>query len=201
MQKKLLSTRNITRIAILGALGAVLMMIEIPLPFIAPPFYKLDLSDLPCLIGAFAMGPVPAFLIQVIKILIKLVIKPTSTAFVGELAAFIFSSTLCVGASYFYQKDRTRNGALKGLCIASIIYVLVAAFSNFTFIIPFYVTLYKIPLEVIVGMGNSIFPFVTNKFTFVVSCVVLFNLVKVVIIDALTLVLYKHVSPLLRDRK
>ena len=200
MQKKYLSTANIARIAILGALGAVLMMFEFPLP-VAPSFYKFDLSDLPCLIGAFAMGPVPAFFIQLIKILIKLLIKPTSTAFVGELAAFIFSSTLCVTASYFYQKDKTRKGAIKGLVIASVVYVIVAAVSNYAYIIPFYVSLYKIPLEVILGMGSAIFPFITDKFTFVISCVVLFNLIKVVIIDVLTIVLYKHVSPLLKDRK
>ena len=90
--KKYLSVKNISVIAILGALGAVLMLFDFPVP-IAPSFYKLDLGDLPCLIGAFALGPVPAFLIQIIKILIKLLLKPTSTAFVGEIAAFVFSAS------------------------------------------------------------------------------------------------------------
>ncbi|MDO4198674.1 MAG: ECF transporter S component [Erysipelotrichaceae bacterium] len=199
MQKKYFSTRNMARIAILGALGAVLMMFEIPLP-VAPPFYKLDLSDLPCLIGAFAMGPVPALIIQVIKIVLRLIIKPTSTAFVGELAAFLFSSTLCVSAAYFYQLDRTKNGAMKAMIIASIIFVIVATVSNYTFIIPFYVNFYNLPLDVIIDMGKAIFPFIHDKFTFVISCVVLFNTIKVIIIDILTFVLYKHISPLLVER-
>ena len=74
------------------------MIFDFPIA-IAPSFYKIDLGDLPCLIGAFALGPVPAFFIQIVKILVKLLLKPTSSAFVGEMAAFIFSSVYCVSAA------------------------------------------------------------------------------------------------------
>lgn len=198
--QKILTTKNIARIAVLGALGAALMMFEIPLTFVAPSFYKLDLGDLPCLIGAFAMGPIPAFLIQVIKILIKMIIKPTSTAFVGELAAFIFSTTYCVIASIIYTKNKTKKGAIIGLVVASIAQIVVATIANYAFIIPAYVSLFHLPLEVIVSMGNAIFPFVTDKLTFCIACVAPFNLVKTIIVSILTIVLYKHVSPLLKDR-
>ena len=198
--QKYLSTRNIARIAILGALGAVLMMFEIPLSFVAPSFYKLDLSDLPCLIGAFAMGPIPALLIQVIKILLKMLIKPTSTAFVGEIAAFIFSSVYCVTAAYFYQKNRTKKGALIAMAISSLLMSVVAVIANYAFIIPAYVSMFHLPLETIIAMGGAIFPIVTNKLTFVLCCVAPFNIIKSIIISVLTLVLYKHVSPLLKDR-
>ena len=199
--QKILTTKNIARIAILGALGAFLMLFELPLTFIAPSFYKLDLGDLPCLIGAFAMGPIPALLIQVIKILIKMIIKPTSTAFVGEAAAFIFSSVYCVTASAIYAKNRTKKGAVMGLIVASIAQIVVAAIANYAFIIPAYVSMFHLPLEVIVDMGHKIIPFVTDKLTFCIACVAPFNAIKTIVVSILTIVLYKHVSPLLVDRK
>ncbi|MBQ1483631.1 MAG: ECF transporter S component [Erysipelotrichaceae bacterium] len=195
--KKVLTVKNITMIAVLGALGAVLMLFDFPI-MIAPGFYKLDLGDLPCLIGAFALGPVPALLIQVVKILIKLLLKPTSTAFVGEIAAFIFSSVYCVSASLVYQADRTKKGAMKALIVASVLMSVFAAFGNYAFIIPAYVNMYHMPLEAIVAMGTKIFPVIHDKFSFVLCCVLPFNLVKAIIVDVLTIILYKHISPLLK---
>ncbi len=192
-----MSVKNICSIAILGALGAVLMLFDFPIA-IAPSFYKLDLGDLPCLIGAFSLGPVPALLIQIVKILIKLLLKPTSTAFVGELAAFVFSVVYCVSAAYIYGLNRNKKQAVKALIVASIIMTLTAAAGNYLFIIPFYVRLYGISLDVIIGMGKAIFPIITDKLTFVLLCVVPFNAIKAIIIDILTMLLYKRISPLLK---
>ena len=194
-----LSVREICSIAILGALGAVLMFFDFPI-FVAPSFYKLDLGDLPCLIGAFALGPLPAFLIQMVKILIKLLLKPTSTAFVGEAAAFIFSSVYCVSAALIYQLDKSRRGAVKALALATVLMVVVSAVGNYAFIIPAYVSLFGLPLEAIVGMGAKIFPAVHDKFTFVLFCVVPFNLIKALVVDVLTFFLYKRISPLLKGK-
>ena len=197
--KKYLSVRNISVIAVLGALGAVLMIFDFPIA-IAPSFYKIDLGDLPCLIGAFALGPVPAFFIQIVKILVKLLLKPTSSAFVGEMAAFIFSSVYCVGAACIYACDKSRKGAIKAMIIASITMAIVATAGNYFFIIPAYVNLYHLPLEKIVAMGAAIFPIITDKLSFVLCCVLPFNLIKAIIIDVLTFFLYKHISPLLKGR-
>lgn len=196
--KKSLSIKNITRIAILGALGAFLMMLDFPI-FIAPSFYKLDLGDLPCLIGAFAMGPIPALFIQIVKILLKLLFKPTSTAFIGEVAAFIFSSTYCMVASVFYKNNRTKKGALKAIIIGSVAMIIVSTLANYLFIIEAYSNLYGMPLEVIIGLGSDIFPIINDLLSFVLCCVLPFNIVKVVLVDVLTLLLYKRISPLLRD--
>lgn len=195
--KKSLSIKNITRIAILGALGAFLMLIDFPI-FVAPSFYKLDIGDLPCLIGAFAMGPIPGLFIQIIKILLKLLLKPTSTAFIGEVAAFIFSSSYCISASIIYQSNKSKKGAIKAIIIGSIIMVLVSTLANYGFILDAYSKLYGMPLEAIIGLGNKIFPIVTNKFSFVLCCVLPFNLIKAVLVDVLTMLLYKHISPLLK---
>ncbi len=196
--KKYLSVKNISSIAVLGALGAVLMLFDFPISFIAPSFYKLDLGDLPCLIGAFALGPVPALFIQIVKIIVKLLLKPTSTAFVGEIAAFCFSTVFCVSAALIYQKDKTRKGAIKAMIIATIVMALAAAAGNYLFIIPAYVNMYHMPLEAIISMGQAIFPMIRDKFDFVLYCVLPFNLIKACIVDILTFVLYKRISPLLK---
>ena len=196
--KKSLSIKNITRIAILGTLGALLMLIDFPV-FVAPGFYKLDLGDLPCLIGAFAMGPIPALFIQIIKILLKMLFKPTSTAFIGELAAFIFSSVYCVVASIIYKHNKTKKSAIKAIIIGSIAMVLIATICNYLFIIPAYSKLYQMPLETIIGLGSAIFPAVKDLLSFSICCVLPFNVIKATIIDVLTLLLYKHISPLLKD--
>ena len=196
--KNYLTIKNISIIAILGALGAVLMLFDFPIA-IAPSFYKLDLGDLPCLIGAFALGPVGAFLIQVIKIVVKLLMKPTSSAFVGEFAAFISSCSYCVTAALIYQRNKTRKNAVIALAVASAAMALVSCLANYFIIIPAYVQLYKMPLEAIISMGNAIFPVVKDKLSFVLCCVLPFNLIKALIVDVLTFVLYKHVSPLLKQ--
>lgn len=196
--KKSLSIKNITRIAILGALGAILMMFDFPI-FVAPSFYKLDIGDLPCLIGAFAMGPIPGLFIQIIKILLKLLFKPTSTAFIGELAAFIFSSSYCLSAALIYKNSKTKKGAKKAMIIGSIVMVLISTIANYLFIIPAYSRLYGMPLEAIIGLGSAIFPVVNDLFTFTLCCVLPFNCLKAILVDVLTLLLYKHISPLLKD--
>ena len=176
------------------------MVIDFPIGFIAPSFYKLDLSDLPCLIGSFAMGPIPCVFIEAIKILIKLLIKPTSTVFVGEITAFIGSIALCVPAGIFYNNNRNKNGAIKALLISSVIYVLISLIINYAFSIPFYGNLYHIGEDAIIAMGAEIFPIVVDKLSFVLLCVGPFNIIKVVLIDILAIVLYKRISPLLRDK-
>lgn len=173
------------------------MLFDFPI-FVAPGFYKLDIGDLPCLIGAFAMGPIPALFIQIIKILLKLLFKPTSTAFIGEIAAFIFSSAFCISASMIYKTDRTKKGAIKAIIIGSIVMILVSTIANYLFIIPAYSRLYGMPLEAIISLGNAIFSIVDDLFSFTICCVLPFNCVKAILVDALTLLLYKHISPLLK---
>ena len=194
---KKLSLKNISVIAIMAALGAVLMLVDFPIA-IAPSFYKMDLGDVPCLIGAFALGPLGAFLIQVVKILIKLLLKPTSTAFVGEMAAFICSSSLCVSASVIYSGYKTKKNAIKAMVIGTIIMAMIATIANYYFIIPAYVKMYNLPLETIIGMGKAIFPIINDKSSFVFCCVFPFNLIKGGLNSLITFIVYKHVSPLLK---
>ena len=184
-------------IAIMGSLGALLMLWNFPIG-IAPAFYKLDLSDVPCLIGSFALGPLCGVLIVLVKVLIKLLLKPTSTAFVGEITVFCISAVYCLSASLIYQQQKNRRNAIKALIISSLIMTFVACAGNYFFIIEAYVQLYDISMETILAMGQAIFPAVDDKLSFVLCCVLPFNLIKCGITDVVTFLLYKRISPLLK---
>ena len=126
-EKKLLSVKHVTLMGMFGALGAVLMLFEFPLPFIAPSFYELDLSEIPVLVGAFSMGPVAGAVIEFVKILVKLVIKPTSTGFVGEFANICIGCSLVIPAALIYQFKRTKKGAVIGMVVGTVCMALVGA--------------------------------------------------------------------------
>lgn len=110
-EKKRISTKVIAQIGVLGAIAMVLMLFDIPLPF-APTFYKIDFSEVPVLIGAFTMGPVAGALIELVKILLNLLIRGTSTAGVGDLGNFLIGCAMCIPASLIYQKLHSRKGAI-----------------------------------------------------------------------------------------
>ena len=69
---------------------------------------------------------------------------------------------------------------------------------NAFFLIPKYVQLFGMPLDVIVGMGTAVNPAITSLNTLVLFAVVPFNIVKGVIVSFMTLLLYKRVERLLK---
>lgn len=193
-------TQLITGIAILGALSGVLMVLEFPLP-IAPSFYKMDFSDVALLIGGYAYGPFAAILISLIKVFINLIVNGTTTAFVGEIAAFLMDSLFAVSASLIYKKEHTKKGAIKSLIVGVLVLTISAAIINYFVLIPAYVKFMNFPLEAIVAMGSAIIPSVNSLLTLVLFCTVPFNLVKGILISIVTYLLYKHISPLLKGDK
>lgn len=124
-----------------GALSAVLMLFDFPIPFIAPSFYTLDLSEVPVLIGTFSLGPVAGAVIELVKILVKLVLKPTSTGFVGEFANVCVGCSLILPAGLIYQFKKTKKGAIVGMVAGTIIMAVVGAVLNALVMLPFYSTL------------------------------------------------------------
>ena len=121
MKEKLLTTKNVVLMGMFGALAGVLMLFEFPLPFLAPSFYGLDVSEVPVLIGTFAMGPVAGAIMEVVKILVKLVLKPTSTGFVGEFANLVISCAMVIPAGLIYKISHTRKGAMTGLVAGTVL--------------------------------------------------------------------------------
>ena len=192
MNERLLTTRNVVLMGMFSALGAVLMLFEIPLPFIAPSFYGLDLAEVPVLVGTFALGPVVGAVMEVVKILIKLVLKPTSTGFVGEFANLAIGCALVVPAGIIYQINRTKKGALYGMAAGTVIMSMAGVAINALVMLPFYSNF--MPLENIIAAGAAINPFVSNIWTFAIICVGPFNVVKGVAVSLITWLVYKRVS-------
>lgn len=193
MNKKL---KYIVKIGILSAVAAVLMLFELPLWF-APPFYKLDFSEIPILIGSFALGPVAGVIMELLKNLLNLLMDGTTTAFVGEFANFVTGCAFILPAALIYKYRKTLKSALFGLALGTLSLVLVGAAMNYFVLVPTFSRLYNLPLENIVAMGTSVNASISDLKTLIVFAVMPFNLVKSVACSAVTLLLYKRVSKIL----
>lgn len=196
-EKRLLSTKNVAVMGMLGALSAVLMLFEVPLPFIAPSFYGLDLSEVPILVGTFALGPLAGVVMEAVKILIKLLLKPTSTGFVGEFANLFFGCSMVLPAGLIYRFRKTKKGAMAAMAAGTVIMSAVGIAGNAMVMIPFYSNF--MPLENILAAGAAINPAVGNVWTFAVFCVGPFNIIKGVAVSVITALVYKRVSGMIRS--
>ena len=136
-QTKLLSVKNLVTIAVLSAVAAVLMYLEFPLWF-APPFYELDFSEIPVLVGAFSMGPAAGFIIEALKIVLKLLLKGSTTMGVGDWANLLIGCALVIPASLIYMKNRTKKGAILGLLVGTLTMAAVGCFLNAYVLLPTY---------------------------------------------------------------
>ena len=191
-ENKLMSTKNVVLMGMFGALAGVLMIFEIPLPFIAPSFYGLDLSEVPILVGTFALGPVAGAVMEIVKILVKLVLKPTSTGFVGEFANLAVGCSLILPAGILYRFNKTKKGAVLGMAAGTVMMAVVGVVINALIMIPFYSNL--MPLETIIQAGAAINPAISNVWTFAIICVGPFNIIKGVTVSLITALVYKRIS-------
>lgn len=198
MKEKVFTVRNVVQIGMFGALAAVLMLFEFPLPFIAPPFYELDLSEIPVLIGTFSMGPIAGILIELVKILLKLLIKGTTTAYVGDAANFLIGCCFLLPAGIIYKLNRTKKGALMGMATGTLVMAAAGAVLNALVLLPFYSTLYHMPMEALIEAGTQVNSLIVNIPTFVIIAVVPFNLVKGFIVSLITDLVYKRVRVIIR---
>lgn len=137
----------------LGAVAMILMSFEIPLWF-APPFYKIDLSELPVMIGCFAMGPAAGALIEFVKVILHMAIRGTTTAGVGDLANFLIGCALIVPAGLIYKKVRTKKGAMIGMTVGTIVMTVLGCVINAWILLPFYATASGMPLDALIQMGT-----------------------------------------------
>lgn len=194
--KTKLKTRDLTMIAMLGAICCILLHIDFPLPFM-PPFMNFDLAGLVELIGGFAMGPLQAVCIIIVKILLKLATEGTSSAFTGELQNFMLSCAYVLPPVILYHRNKTKKTAIVGMSIGSVFCSVVAVFTNLFIIIPFYMALMGQEMDYFIQMCGEVNPMIQNAFTFVVLGVLPFNLIKCGINSLGALVLYKRLSPIL----
>lgn len=185
-----LKTRNLARIGIMGAIGFVLMMIDLPIAFIAPSFMKLDLSDVPALISGFAMGPVAGIGVQLVKNLLN--VAKTSTGGVGEISNFIVGSTYVIVATYLYRRNRTMKNAAIGLVLGVLAMSMIAMASNYYVVFPLYSKI-MIPMEKLVDFGRAINPRIDSLATMMLYSVLPFNLIKGSVNGIVTVLIYKRV--------
>lgn len=190
--------RQMALIAMLGAIATILMLFEVPLPFLAPPFYELDLSEVPILIGAFALGPVAGVLIELLKVLLNLLINGTITAGVGEFANFLIGCSFLLPASLIYHRKKDKKHAMIGMAAGTIFMAATGCIINAYILLPAYSAGLGIPMDTLVGMGTAINPAINSIMTFVVLAVAPFNLVKGVVVSVLTFLLYKRISGLIK---
>ncbi|MBR5093868.1 MAG: ECF transporter S component [Oscillospiraceae bacterium] len=195
-RKRFSDTHYVSYTAIFSAMAGVLMLLEIPL-FFAPSFYKMDLSELPIMICTFYLGPVAGVTAEFVKIVLKLLLKGTSTAFVGDFANFAVGCSFVLPASMIYHARPSRRSALVGMIVGTLVMTVFGSAFNALYLIPKFAQLFNMELEKIVGMGAAKNSHIDSVYTLVLYAVVPFNLLKGVIISALTFLLYKRISPLM----
>ena len=193
-KRKVTPAKRVTIIGVCSAIAAVLHIFDFSLLFIAPEFYKLDLSELPVLLCGFYLGPSATVVCEALKILLKLLLKGTSTAFVGDFANFAVGCSLVLPATILYHIKKTKGFAILGLTIGTIVLTVFGSAFNAIYLLPKFAQLYGISLESIIAMGGKINGNISSVTTFVLLAVAPLNLIKGVGISILTMLLYKRVA-------
>ena len=188
------SVGNITRIAILAALASILFLIEIPVV----AFYKLDLSNIPVLLGTFAMGPVPGLVILALKSLIGLL--HSSSVGVGELADFIMGAALIVPAGIIYHRNKTRKTAIIGMAVGTVCMVIVGILANKFILIPFYIQFYPFIKDMQDVLNMTKVAGIDTEAKLLLLITGPFNLLKGVVLSVVAGLIYKPLSPLLHSK-
>lgn len=190
------NVRMLTMTAVLSAIAFVLAFFEFPVP-LSLSFARMDLSDLPALIGAFAYGPVSGVLIELVKNALQLL--TSSTGGIGELANFIMGSSFVVAAGLIYKHHKTKKTAILACLIASVIMGVVATVVNYFILLPVFEAF--MPLDQLIASFGEFMPFIKTKLDVVLFNAFPFNLLKGIGISIVTMLLYKRLTPILKGRQ
>ena len=182
MTKKVLTTKNLTMIAMFSAISAVLMVFEIQLPF-SPSFVKFDFSDLPVMLGGFLIGPFAGGIIVFMKILLH----------------FLLTPSFVLPASFIYQQKKTKKTAIQGLLVSIICTSLLAIIFNLFLIFPLYLKVLNLKMVDLINMIHVVNPLVKDVFTMIVFSLLPFNLFKYSIVSMITMLSYKKLSILFKE--
>lgn len=195
------AAKKVVIIGMMSALAVILQMFEFPLPFLAPGFYKLDFSEVPVLICSFAMGPVAGVTAELLKNVLKVLFRGTSTAFVGDYANFVIGCSFVVPASILYFRHKTKKMAAIGCAVGTVVISVFGSLFNALYLLPAFSKLYGMPLETILEMGHAIFPGFEefSILTFVTVCVAPLNLIKGASVSVIVMLIYKPISRVLHQ--
>lgn len=189
--------RRVTLIGMFSAIAVILMIFEIPLPF-APNFYKIDLSEIPVLVCAFAIGPMAGVLAEFVKVILNVLFDGTTTAFVGEFANFAVGASYIVPASIIYHFHKSKKSAVLGVFIGTISMTVFGSLFNAFYLLPAFSRLYGIELDQLVAMGSAVNRGINSISTLVLFAVVPMNLLKGALVSAVTVLIYKKISIILK---
>lgn len=177
MKTKTLNTNRFIKLSLLSAIAVILMYIDFPaIPIF--PWLKIDLSDVPALMGAFAFGPLAGVIIELMKNLLILIVKGTGTGFVGELANFLVGVALVWPAALVYKKNKTKKTAILGMVLGVLCIEVVGILANVYLLLPAY------------GMSMS----KAELMQYVTVGLIPFNGIKSILVCGITYALYKKVS-------
>ena len=193
--------RDIKKIAIVAffsALGAILMYFDFPLP-VAPTFMKMDLAEIPVIVSGFILGPVECVLVAILKVVIKFVIKGSSTMFLGELANIIGSISYALPASLIYKALKTKERAVIGMVLGAFLSSIVCTLCNALFLFPVYIRAFYMTEEKIIEMCSKILPFIDSMNKVYLFSVLPFNLVKFSVTSVITYFFYKSISKYIKN--
>lgn len=198
IQKKLpvQNVRTLTMTAVLSAIAFVLAFFEFPVP-LSPSFARMDLSDLPALIGAFAYGPAAGILIELVKNALQLL--ASSTGGIGELANFIMGSSFAAAAGLIYKFYKTKKTAMIACLTASVVMGIAAAIVNYFILLPAFEAF--MPLDQLIASFGEFIPFIKTKLDVVLFNAFPFNLLKGIGISVVNMLLYKRLTPALKGRQ
>lgn len=196
-EKEKFKVHRLALVAMLSAIAIILNMFSIPLGFL-PSFYKIDLSELPVILGAFTMGPVAGVAIEFVKIMLNLLVNGTSTAFVGEFANFVIGCSFVVPASILYYSRKTKKNAVFGLVLGTAACILAGCLMNAYVLLPAYSKAFHMGIENLVAMGTEKNGLITGMSSFVIFAVAPFNLLKCGAVSILIMLVYKKISHLLK---
>ena len=195
LQKRQVSpAKRVSVVAVCAAIAAILHILDFPLLFLAPEFYKLDFSELPVMLCGFYLGPSAAVACEAVKIVLKLLLKGTSTAFVGDFANFAVGCSMVLPAAIIYHLHKSRKGAILGLAAGTVILTIFGSAFNAIYLLPKFSQLYGLPLDSIIAMGSKINGSIHSLSTFVLMAVAPLNLIKGASVSVLTMLLYKRVA-------
>ena len=181
-----------TRIAILTTIASILFLIEIPVV----AFYKLDLSNIPVLLGTFSMGAVPGLIILFLKSAIGLL--HSNSAGVGELADFIMGAALILPAAFIYHRNKTRKNAIIGMIVGTLCTAIVGVLVNKFIMIPFYMGAFHMDMDGIINAAGV--AGVDSEWKLLLLITGPFNLLKGVVLSIITALIYKPLSPVLHEK-
>lgn len=198
MTKKVLTTKNLTMIAMFSAISAVLMVFEIQLPF-SPSFVKFDFSDLPVMLGGFLIGPFAGGIIVFMKILLHFLLNGTTSFFVGDLSNLLLTLSFVLPASFIYQQKKTKKTTVQGLLVSIICTSLLAIIFNLFLIFPLYLKVLNLKMVDLINMIHVVNPLVKDVFTMIVFSLLPFNLFKYSIVSMITMLSYKKLSILFKE--